>query len=203
VARRRLIGCADGFRLVAPRTDCPFRAGRARPSAAQNDAAASKSTGAQNRRYALVWVARAVADGTEEDLYELWHDLEEGRQARIATVIFGSDAGVDDVKRIGAAQNRLVHEVKRRRSLHSHRRRRERRATRTTQVAYRRTRLTLTAPMWAARCKCSAATRTDSTPIVTALAASDLARHSTIADHTHDRSQPKDDGVRRSASSPA
>jgi hypothetical protein len=117
VARRRLIGCADGFRLVAPRTDCPFRAGRARPSAAQNDAAASKSTGAQNRRYALVWVARAVADGTEEDLYELWHDLEEGRQARIATVIFGSDAGVDDVKRIGAAQNRLVHEVKRRRSL--------------------------------------------------------------------------------------
>jgi hypothetical protein len=185
VARRRLIGCADGFRLVAPRTDCPFRAGRARPSAAQNDAAASKSTGAQNRRYALVWVARAVADGTEEDLYELWHDLEEGRQARIATVIFGSDAGVDDVKRIGAAQNRLVHEVKRRRSLHSHRRRRrERRATRTTQVAYRRTRLTLNA-------------------IVTALAASDLARHSTIADHTHDRSQPKDDGVRRSASSPA
>jgi hypothetical protein len=117
VARRRLIGCVDGFRLVAPRTDCPFRAGRARPSAAQNDAAASKSTGAQNRRYALVWVARAVADGTEEDLYELWHDLEEGRQARIATVIFGSDAGVDDVKRIGAAQNRLVHEVKRRRSL--------------------------------------------------------------------------------------
>jgi hypothetical protein len=70
---------------------------------------------AHNRRYALVWVARAVADGTEEDLYELWHDLDEDRKARIANL--ESDADVDDVREITDAQNRIVAEVNRRRSL--------------------------------------------------------------------------------------
>jgi hypothetical protein len=39
--------------------------------------------------------SREPFHGTEEDLYELWHDLEAGREARIANL--GSDAGVDDV----------------------------------------------------------------------------------------------------------
>jgi hypothetical protein len=48
-------------------------------------------------------------------LFELWHVLDEGRRTRVAGLETEED--VDDVRGITAAQNRLVHEVKRRRSL--------------------------------------------------------------------------------------
>jgi hypothetical protein len=58
-------------------------------------------------------VATAIADGTEGDLYALWFDLDEGREARIANLEIDED--VADVREIVAAQNRIVHEVNRRR----------------------------------------------------------------------------------------
>jgi hypothetical protein len=60
-------------------------------------------------------VAKAIADPDEDALYMLWDDLEAGREARIAAL--ESEADVADIREITAAQNRLVHEVKRRRSL--------------------------------------------------------------------------------------
>jgi hypothetical protein len=58
-------------------------------------------------------VAKAIADPGEDALYTLWFDLEDGREARIAALATEED--VDDVREITAAQNRIVHEVNRRR----------------------------------------------------------------------------------------
>jgi hypothetical protein len=60
-------------------------------------------------------VPKAIAIGSEDALFELWHVLDEGRQTRIAGLETEED--VDDVRGITAAQNRIVHEVHRRRSL--------------------------------------------------------------------------------------
>jgi hypothetical protein len=60
-------------------------------------------------------VAKAIADPDDGRLYELWFDLQDGREARIAAL--ESEEDVDDIREITAAQNRIVHEVKRRRSL--------------------------------------------------------------------------------------
>ncbi len=65
-------------------------------------------------------VAKAISADSEDPLYELWYDLERGREARIAAVT-GAESDEDfadikaDVKRITGAQNRIVAEVHRRR----------------------------------------------------------------------------------------
>jgi hypothetical protein len=60
-------------------------------------------------------VAKAIADPDEDALYALWFDLEQGREARIAALETEED--VDSIREITNSQNRLVHEVNRRRSL--------------------------------------------------------------------------------------